>query len=168
VDLCDTFRLPLVNFVDQPGFAVGTKAESAATVRRGVAAIAALYQMRIPYFVVIVRRAFGVAGAAMVDVGRPHMRVAWPSADWGSLPLEGGVEAAYKRVLAEADDPAALREELLGGFEAVRSPFRTAEAYDIEEIIDPRSTRALLSRWVRTVYGTLDHELGRRARGFRP
>ncbi len=168
VDLCDTFRLPLINFVDQPGFAVGTKAEAAATVRRGVAAIAALYQMTVPYFVVIVRRAFGVAGAAMVDVGQPHMRVAWPSADWGSLPLEGGVEAAYKRALAEAADPDALRQELLAGFEAVRSPFRTADAYDIEEIIDPRLTRSVLSRWVRVAYGTLDHDLGRRGRGFRP
>ncbi len=168
VDLCDTFHLPLVNFVDQPGFAVGTKAEAAATIRHGVAAVAALYQMRVPYFVVIVRRAFGVAGAAMVDVGRPHLRVAWPSGDWGSLPLEGGIEAAFRRRLAAADDPDALREQLLAGFELVRSPFRTADAFDIEEIIDPRDTRAILCRWLATAYGTLAHDLGPRGRGFRP
>ncbi len=168
VDLCDTFHVPIVNFVDQPGFAVGVAAEKDATVRHGVAAIAALYQMRVPYFVVIVRRAFGVAGAAMVDVGRPHMRVAWPSGDWGSLPLEGGVEAAFKRALDEADDPDALRQELLASFEAVRSPFRTAEAFDIEEIIDPRETRPLLCRWIRTAHATIRHDLGPRGRGHRP
>ncbi len=168
VDMCDTFHLPIVNFVDQPGFAVGVAAEEQATVRRGVAAIAALYDMRVPYFVVIVRRAFGVAGAAMVDVGSPHMRVAWPSGDWGSLPLEGGIEAAFKRALAEADDPEALRNELLASFEEVRSPFRTAEAFDVEEIIDPRDTRLVVCRWIRTAYATLDQSLGRRGRGFRP
>ncbi len=168
IDLCDTFHLPVVNFVDQPGFAVGSKAERAATIRHGATAIAALYQMRVPYFVVIVRRAFGVAGAAMVDVGSPHLRVAWPSGDWGSLPLEGGVEAAFKRRLAEADDPAALRNELLASFEAVRSPLRTADAFDIEEIIDPRDTRSVLCRWIDTAWATLGHELGPRARGYRP
>jgi acetyl-CoA carboxylase carboxyltransferase component len=168
VDLCDTFHVPIVNFVDQPGFAVGVAAEEQATVRHGVAAIAALYQMRVPYFVVVVRRAFGVAGAAMVDVGRPHMRVAWPSGDWGSLPLEGGVEAAFRRDLERAEDPEALRQELLASFEAVRSPFRTAEAFDIEEIVDPRATRPLLCRWIRTAYAGLRHDLGPRGRGFRP
>ncbi len=168
VDLCDTFHLPIVNFVDQPGFAVGSKAEQESTIRHGAAAIAALYQMQVPYFVVIVRRTFGVAGAAMVDVGVPHMRVAWPSGDWGSLPLEGGVEAAFKRRLAESDDPDALRRELLESFEAIRSPFRTADAFDIEEIIDPRDTRAVLCRWIGSAWGTLSHDLGPRGRGYRP
>ncbi len=166
VDLCDTFHVPIVSFVDQPGFAVGTAAEAAATIRRGVAAIAALYQLTVPFFSVIVRRAFGVAGAAYVDRGEPDLRVAWPSGDWGSLPLEGGIEAAYRRKLAEADDPDALREELLAGFEAIRSPLRTAEAFDIEEIIDPRDTRPLLCEWVELAYRTLAP--GPKARGFRP
>ena len=98
----------VVNFVDQPGLAVGTSAEEAATLRRGVSAIAALYQIRVPYFAVIVRRVFGVGGAAMVDCGTPNVRVACPSGDWGSLPLEGGVEAAYRRALDEAEDREAL------------------------------------------------------------
>ncbi len=168
VDLCDTFHLPVVSFVDQPGFAVGTAAEHAATIRRGATAIAALYQATVPWFSVIVRRVFGVAGAAMVDRGDPDVRVAWPSADWGSLPLEGGIEAAYRRRLDEAEDPAALREELLAGFEAIRSPLRTAEAFDIEEIIDPRDTRPLLCEWVRLAYARLPHRLGPRPGGFRP
>ncbi len=168
LDLCDTFHVPIVNFVDQPGFAVGTAAERDATIRRGVGAIAALYQLSTPYFAVIVRRAFGVAGAAMVDCTTPRFRVAWPSGDWGSLPLEGGIEAAYRRVLADSDDPDALREELLGRLEAVRSPFRTADAFDIEEIIDPRRTRRVLCRWIRRAYTVAAHDLGPRRRGYRP
>jgi acetyl-CoA carboxylase carboxyltransferase component len=165
-DLCNTFHVPIVAFVDQPGFAVGTVAERAATIRRGVNLIAALYQVTVPFFSLVVRRAFGVAGAALVDRGNPNHRAAWPSGDWGSLPLEGGVEAAYRRDLEAAEDPAALREELLERFEAVRSPFRTAEAFDIEEIIDPRDTRPTLCEWVQLVYRTLT--VGRTATGFRP
>lgn len=168
VDVCDTFRLPIVNFVDQPGFAIGSAAESAATLRHGVSTMTALYQMTVPYFVVIVRKAFGVAGAAMVDATTPHDRVAWPSGDWGSLPLEGGIEAAYRRDLEAADDPAALRAELVARFDAVRSPIRTADAFDIEEIIDPMDTRPVLCRWVNRVYPTLSHDLRPKGRTYRP
>lgn len=168
VDLCDTFHLPIVNLVDQPGFAIGPEHERAATLRRGVRAIAALYQLSVPYFSVILRRVFGVAGAALVDRGTPNMRVAWPSADWGSLPLEGGIEAAYRRALAAADDPDALRAELMEEFEAVRSPLRTAEAFDIEEIIDPRDTRPLLCEWVELAYASTKGRLGPKRRGYRP
>lgn len=166
VDLCDTFHVPIVSFVDQPGFAVGSAAEQAATLRRGVGAIAALYQLTVPFFSIIVRRAFGVAGAAFVDRGEPDVRVAWPSGDWGSLPLEGGVEAAYRRALSDSEDPDALREQLLASFEAIRSPFRTAEAFGIEEIIDPRHTRPLLCDWIETVYDTIRPEP--KLRGLRP
>ena len=168
VDLCDTFHLPIVSFVDQPGFAVGTAAERAGTLRRGVGLIAALYQLTVPFFSVVVRRAFGVAGAAMVDRGEPDLRVAWPSGDWGSLPLEGGVEAAYRRVLDEAEDRDAMRAELLESFEAIRSPLRTAEAFDIEEIIDPRDTRPLLCEWIGLAFAREASALGPKRRGFRP
>jgi acetyl-CoA carboxylase carboxyltransferase component len=168
VDLCDAFHVPVASFVDQPGFTVGVEAEKAATIRRGATAIAALYQASVPFFSVIVRRAFGVAGAAFVDRGDPDLRVAWPSGDWGSLPLEGGIEAAFRRQLAEAADPEALRRQILDGLEAVRSPFRTAEAFLIEEIIDPRDTRPLLCDWIRLAYRRLPHDLGPRLNRFRP
>jgi acetyl-CoA carboxylase carboxyltransferase component len=87
---------------------------------------------------------FGVAGAAHLNAAKLKYRYAWPSGDWGSLPLEGGIEAAYKADLEAAADPAALRREIEARMNAVRSPFRTAEAFLIEEIIDPRDTRPLL------------------------
>jgi acetyl-CoA carboxylase carboxyltransferase component len=168
VDLADTFHLPVVSLVDQPGFAIGTAAERASTIRHGAAAIAALYQASVPWFSVIVRRAFGVAGAALVDRGDPDVRMAWPSADWGSLPLEGGIEAAFRRDLAAAEDAGAMRDRLMVRFEALRSPLRTAEAFGIEEVIDPRDTRRLLCEWIRIAVRRLPERLGPTGRGHRP
>jgi acetyl-CoA carboxylase carboxyltransferase component len=144
VDLAETFHLPVVHFVDNPGFVIGTDAEKAATIRYGARALAAIYQATTPWCSVIVRKVYGVAGAAHQNASRLSYRFAWPSGDWGSLPLEGGIEAAYRAQLEAAEDPEALRAEIEERLEAVRSPFRTAEAFLIEEIVDPRDTRPLL------------------------
>jgi acetyl-CoA carboxylase carboxyltransferase component len=144
VDLAETFRLPLVHFVDNPGFVVGEKSERAATLRHGARAIAAVYQSNVPCCAIILRRCYGLAGAAHMNQGRLRYRYAWPSGDWGSLPIEGGLEAAYKSELAASADPAATLAEIRARLDAVRSPLRTAEAFLVEEIIDPRETRPLL------------------------
>ncbi|KAL1943830.1 hypothetical protein VTO73DRAFT_3648 [Trametes versicolor] len=159
VNLCDQFGIPLLNLVDQPGFAIGSVAERTATIRHAAAIMAALYHATIPIFTVIIRRAFGVAGGAVADSGDGlNTRVAWPSADWGSLPLEGGVEAAYKRQLDSAPTPAArekMMKDLLAQFEDVRDPLRTAQMFGIEEIIDPRDTRPLACEWISHAYTRL-------------
>jgi propionyl-CoA carboxylase beta chain len=144
VKLANTFKLPVVHLVDNPGFMIGLEAEKAATIRHGVEALNGIYSADVPWATVIVRKAYGVAGAAMSDHTKFQYRFAWPSGDWGSLPLEGGIEVAYKSELEAADDPeahlAAIRERL----DKVRSPFRTAEAFMVEDVIDPRDTRPLL------------------------
>ena len=168
VDLCDTFHLPVVNFVDQPGFLIGTAAERAGTARYGARAMAAVYQATVPWVSVILRRVFGVAGAAHGNAQGLNLRYAWPSGDWGSLPIEGGVQAAYRREIEAAPDPAARRHEIEERLNELRSPFRTAEAFGVEEIIDPRDTRRLLCEWVATAYELLPSQLGPKARGFRP
>ena len=101
---------------------------------------------------------------------RLNLRYAWPSGDWGSLPIEGGLEAAYRRELEAADDPAALRAEIEARLNAVRSPFRTAERFGVEEIIDPRDTRPLLCDWAERAHELVRHELGTgpKRRGFWP
>lgn len=147
IDLAETFHLPVVNFVDQPGFVIGVEAERKATIRAGARAMMAAYEATVPWCSIIVRKVFGVAGAAHGNAHQLNLRYAWPSGDWGSLPLEGGIEAAFKSLLATADDPEAVRKEILERMEAVRSPFRTAEHFGIEEIIDPRDTRPLLCAW---------------------
>ncbi len=149
IDLAETFHLPVVHLVDNPGFVIGLAAEKSAAIRHGARALAAVYQARVPWCSVIVRKAFGVAGAAHQNAARFHYRYAWPSAEWGSLPLEGGIEAAYRAELAAAPDPAALRAELEERLSRFRSPLRTAEAFWVEEIIDPRDTRPLLCEFAR-------------------
>ena len=117
----------------------------------------------------LVRRCFGVAGAGHRPLGRWSWRVAWPSGDWGSLPIEGGLEVAFKRMLASSPDAAALKDEIAARLEAVRSPFRTAESYLVEEIVDPAETRPLLCAWAASAYAVLATlPPGPPLRGMRP
>ena len=167
VDLAETFRLPVVHLVDQPGFVIGSAAERAGTIRHGARALAAVYQSTVPWASVLVRRVFGVAGAGHRPHHRYTYRVAWPSGDWGSLPIEGGLEVAFKRMLAEAgDDAERMKGEIAERLEAVRSPFRTAESFLVEDIIDPADTRPLLCEWVSSSYDVLQQ--AHREPGVRP
>jgi acetyl-CoA carboxylase carboxyltransferase component len=151
IDTAETFHLPIVNLSDCPGFQVGKLAEERGTIKEGVRAMAAIWQTKTPWCTFIVRNAFGVAGAAHRNGGRFCTRYAWPSGRWGSLPLEGGIEAAYRADIADADDPEAKLAEITERLEKLRSPFRSAETFWIEEIIDPRDTRRLLCDFANTV-----------------
>ena len=166
VDIAETFHLPVVNLVDNPGFVIGLEAEKQATIRHGARALTAVYQASVPWCSVILRKVFGVAGAAHMNASRVHYRYAWPSGDWGSLPIEGGIEAAYKSDLEKSNDPKKLLKEIEERMENVRSPFRTAEAFIAEEIIDPRDTRKLLCEFA-NLSAPL-REKGKRSFGLRP
>ena len=148
VELATKFNMPLVHFVDNPGFMIGLEAERAATIRRGVEAMNAIYQTDIPWATVIIRKAYGIAGSAMSDHTRFQYRFAWPSGDWGSLPIDGGVEVAYQSELSKAKDPAAELAKIKARLGNVTSPFRTAEQFLVEDIIDPRETRPLLGEFI--------------------
>lgn len=166
VDLAEIFHLPVVNLVDIPGFVIGLESEMAGTVRHGSRAIAAIYQARVPWCSVIVRKAFGVAGAGHTDHSRAQYRFAWPSGDWGSMPIEGGIEAAYRAEIEAAPDPEQRRQEIEDRLERVRSPLRSAEHFLIEEMIDPRDTRPLLCEFANLTAKL--REPGPRAFGVRP
>ena len=169
VDLADTFHLPVVHLVDQPGFLIGSRAEQAGTIRRGARALASVYQASVPWASVLLRRVFGVAGAGHRNHARHGFRIAWPSGDWGSLPIEGGLEVAFKRMLAGAENAEELKAEITARLEGVRSPFRTAEAFLVEDIVDPADTRPLLCEWVRDAYAVLATEPpAPKGRGLRP
>jgi len=148
VELAELFGLPIVHLVDNPGFMIGLEAEKAATIRRGVETMSAIYSATVPWASVIIRKAYGVAGAAMSDHTRFQYRAAWPSGDWGSLPIDGGVEVAYQSELAASDDPAAELASIKARLAEVSSPFRTAERYGVEDIIDPRETRPFLTNFI--------------------
>jgi acetyl-CoA carboxylase carboxyltransferase component len=144
VDIAQTFHLPIVYLVDCPGFLIGLDAEKTGTIKQGVRAMSAIWQSNVPWCAVIIRNVFGVAGAAHRNGSQYCTRYAWPSGRWGSLPLEGGIEAAYRAELTAAADPAEKMAEIEERLTKLRSPFRSAETFWIEEIIDPRETRPLL------------------------
>ena len=127
---------------------MGVAAEKAGTIRHGVRAQSAVYQATVPWATVMIRKSFGIAGAAHQNGARLNWRYAWPSGRWGSLPLEGGIEAAYRADIAAAPDPKAKMAEIEDRLNKLRSPFRSAETFWIEEIIDPRDTRKILCEFV--------------------
>lgn len=169
IELCDTFHIPLVFFVDVPGFMVGRDAEREGTLREGMRAVYVGLQATVPMITVIVRKCYGMAGMGTTDKGGLDLKIAWPSAEWGSLPIEGGVAAAFRRDIAAAPDPKAREAEIEAELRALASPYRTAEAFGIEEIIDPRETRPYLIRFLAAAERRIQTSLGPKARyGVRP
>lgn len=169
IDLCDCFHIPLVFFVDVPGFMVGKQAEASATLREGMRSVYAVLQATVPIYTVVVRKCYGMAGMGATDKNGLDFKIAWPSAEWGSLPVEGGVAAAFRREIAQAEDPKARERELERELRASASPFRTAEAFGVEDIIDPRATRPYLCRFIEAAQGRLATTLGPKAKyGVRP
>ena len=169
MELCDTFHIPLIFVADVPGFMVGLQAEEDGTLREGMRAVFTASQLRVPTLTLIVRKCYGMAGMATTNKNGADVKFAWPSAEWGSLPVEGGVAAAYRRDIMSSADPAAREKELEDQLRAYASPFRTAEAFGIEEIIDPRETRAALHDFVSLSEAPLRAALGPRARaGVQP
>lgn len=160
IDLCDTFHIPIVNFTDQPGLMVGLDAEKSGTLRAAARTLAAIEQSQVPWCTIVVRRAFGVGGGAHGRLQGINLRYAWPSGYWGSIPLEGGIAAAYRRDIAAAPDPAARLAELEQYYTKYTSPFRTAERFNMLDIIDPRDTRPILCDWSEEAYAVLPRQLG--------
>ncbi|KAI3338001.1 ClpP/crotonase [Ustulina deusta] len=159
--LCDVMNLPILQFVDVPGYAVGTAAERAATMRHGVNLAMVYYTTTMPVFSVVTRRAYGVAGGVMLDCRDPRMRVAWPSGDWGSLPLKGGIEVGHSYELKEAAKEGGqkmvdeLYAKLEAEYNALMNPVRTANGFGVEQIIDPADTRSVVCNWISHAYEEL-------------
>jgi acetyl/propionyl-CoA carboxylase alpha subunit/acetyl-CoA carboxylase carboxyltransferase component len=171
LDLCDLFHLPILNLIDNPGFAVGLEHEMSGTIRKGGEWMIAFAQVNVPIFTVIMRRSFGVAGNNFATPrSGASARVAWPAADVGGIPPEGGIEAAYKRQLAEAADPVALRAEINARIESARGPIGPLNRFQMEEMIDPRDTRRWVCEWVENAYRIVSQPalLVPRAIQFRP
>ncbi|KAI3212097.1 hypothetical protein CBS147311_615 [Penicillium roqueforti] len=159
--LCDVMNLPILQFLDIPGYAIGTVAERTATMRWGVELAKAYFSTTVPVFNVVTRRVFGVAGGIMLGCRDPVMQVAWPSGQWGSLPLDGGIEVGHRHELREAEKVGKKEEryqELEEEYLRLMNPVRTANAFGIEEIIDPKDTRKVCCAWASHVYEVLMKE----------
>ena len=158
VKLADQFRLPIVHLVDNPGFMIGREAEMAGTIRYGINAMNAVYKASVPLSCIVMRRAYGIAGSAMSNAENFQYRYCWPSGDWGSLPIAGGLEVAYKSELEAAEDPKAELAAIRARLDKVTSPFRSAERFNVEDIIDPRDTRPLLCEFAELAWRRLISE----------
>ncbi len=167
-NLCSLFGLPVVNLVDQPGNQTGLEAELGGTLLGAVRVGKALHESHSPWVSVIVRRCFGMAGALHGPKSGQDLnhRFAWPSARWGSIPIEGGVMAAHKKEIEEAADPVVKRKELEDYYLRIGSPFRTAEKFGIAEIIDPRETRAVLCDWIEDAWSVVKGDHFKRVQAY--
>jgi acetyl-CoA carboxylase carboxyltransferase component len=169
MDVCDTFNIPIVLFNDVPGFMVGSKAELQGTLRHGMRTLMANVQMTVPFVQFHVRKAYGLAAAATGSSASVYIRMGWPSGEWGSIPVEGGVEAAYRREIANHPNPDQRRAELEEEMNKYRSPLLVAESFGIEKMIDPRDTRRYLSMLVEAMQPKLKRNAGPKAKyGVRP
>jgi acetyl-CoA carboxylase carboxyltransferase component len=148
--LCQAHRLPVVSLVDTPGFMVGPEAERTAIVRRFGAMFVAGARLTVPVCAVVLRKAYGLGAMAMTagDLRRPAITVAWPTGEFGGMGLEGAVRLGYRKELEAIGDPAGRRaryEELVTEQYARGKAVSTAMAFEIDDVIDPAGTRAVLA-----------------------
>jgi acetyl-CoA carboxylase carboxyltransferase component len=129
-------------------------------------AMFAVLQTRVPWISIVLRKSFGVAQG--IHYGPGATVVAWPSMMSGALPVESGVQLAFKKEIERAADPEARRRELEDEMFAAQSVFPRAEEFGVHELIDPRRTRPLLCRWVDEIQPELRSGLGPRAYTMRP
>ena len=158
VETCETFHIPIIALIDEPGFMIGSEAEKEGTIKFGTAAVLAVSDCTVPWASVVVKKSYGVAAAA--HYGNDAYVLLWPSAEMGALPLEGGVAVAFGREIEAAEDPEAKRHELEEMMAARLSPFPRAESFSAHDIIDPRETRPMLCAWIDRVRPLLPQLLG--------
>ena len=158
VETCETFNIPIVALVDEPGFMIGSEAEKEGTIKFGTAAVLAVSDCTVPWASVVVKKSYGVAAAA--HYGNDAYVLLWPSAEMGALPLEGGVAVAFGREIEAAENPEEKRRQLEEIMAARLSPFPRAESFSAHDIIDPRETRPMLCAWIDRIRPLLPQLLG--------
>jgi acetyl-CoA carboxylase carboxyltransferase component len=147
INLCNAFSLPLIYLMDVPGFMVGTKVEAEGIIRHGAKMLYATANATVPKITVVLRKAYG-AGYYVMN-GRafePDLIVAWPSAEISVMGAEGAVEIIFRKQVEAAEDPAAKKQELIENFRKIIDVYIAAGHDMIDDVIDPRETRATICR----------------------
>jgi len=165
IKTCETFNLPIVSFVDEPGFMIGLEAEKAGTIRYGTGLVLTVAECKVPWASVIVRKSFGVA--AVAHYGPDAYVLAWPSAEMGAVPVEGGVAVAFAREIENHPDPEYRRRELEASMAGRYSAIPRAESLSIHDLIDPKETRPALCDWIDIAIETIPDIIGRKGRLYR-
>jgi len=147
LQLCDAFDVPVLSLCDTPGFMVGPDSERTAAVRRGSRLFVTAATLSVPFFTVVLRKGYGLGAQAMAggDFTATAFTIAWPSAEFGPMGLEGAVRLGFKKELDAEADPAArqaLFETLLAGMYESGKAVSVARALEIDAVIDPSETRA--------------------------
>jgi propionyl-CoA carboxylase beta chain len=151
VRTCDAFNVPIVTFVDVPGFLPGTGQEWGGIIRRGAKLLYAYCEATVPKLTVITRKAYGGAYDVM---GSKHVgadiNLAWPTAEIAVMGAQGAVNILYRKELTEAADPAAARDELIEHYNtALANPWKAAERGYLDDVIEPAVTRPALIKALR-------------------
>jgi acetyl-CoA carboxylase carboxyltransferase component len=148
VRTCDAFNVPIITFVDVPGFMPGVEQEYGGIIRHGAKLLYAFCEATVPRISVITRKAYGGAYVVMnsKSIGA-DLVYAWPTAELAVMGASGAVEIVHRRELLAAADPAALRESLVADYEErYATPYIAAERGFVDDVIDPADTRRVLSR----------------------
>jgi methylmalonyl-CoA decarboxylase subunit alpha len=147
INLCNAYGIPLVYLMDVPGFMVGTKVEQAGIIRHGAKMLYATANATVPKITVVLRKAYGAGYYVMCGRAyEPDLIVAWPSAEISVMGAEGAVEIIFRKQLEAAEDPAAKRQELIESFRQIIDVYIAAGNDMIDDVIDPRETRATICR----------------------
>jgi propionyl-CoA carboxylase beta chain len=148
VRFCDAFNIPLVTFVDVPGFLPGVAQEHNGIIRHGAKLLYAYCEATVPRITVITRKSYGGAYLVMNARGiRADLVYAWPSAEIAVMGAQGAVNVVFRREIADADDIEVRRSELISSYEdQFNNPYRAAELGLVDEVIEPRETRVKLIR----------------------
>jgi acetyl-CoA carboxylase carboxyltransferase component len=147
ISLCDAFGLPLIYFIDVPGFLAGESAERTGLARRSGKLLFELGRATVPRFSVVLRKGYGLAYIAMAG-GRSFdadLAVAWPTAEICAMSVEGAVDVAFAKKIARSDDPARARAEMLAFYRSQLGAINAGEGFGIDDVIDPCDTRAVLN-----------------------
>jgi acetyl-CoA carboxylase carboxyltransferase component len=147
INLCNAYGIPLVYLMDVPGFMVGTKVEEAGIIRHGAKMLYATANATVPKITVVLRKAYGAGYYVMCGRAyEPDLIVAWPSAEISVMGAEGAVEIVFRKQVQEAEDPAAKRQELIEAYRRIIDVYVAAGNDMIDDVIDPRETRATICR----------------------
>ncbi|MDU3768272.1 MAG: acyl-CoA carboxylase subunit beta [Cutibacterium granulosum] len=148
---CDSFNIPILTFVDTPGFLPGVGQEHAGIIRRGAKLIYAYAEATVPLVTVVTRKAYG---GAYIVMGSKHLgsdfNLAWPTAQIAVMGADGAVNILHRKELARAEDPETRRQELVDEYETTLSnPYQAAERGWVDLVIHPHETRASVIRALR-------------------
>ncbi len=145
MDLCNAFHLPIIFLMDTPGVMTGPQSEAEGALRAGMTIAHSFAFARVPLLSLTIHKGFGYGAAAMGGLGAGQSTtLAWPSADFNAIPLDSGIQAAYRGVLESADDPAAEQARLEAELGALCGAYPAAEQMKIDDIIEPAATRPRL------------------------